>query len=124
MTAEEYIKSKLDGYFFTLGTRGEGIPYVFVRKVAKDFILPYASIVSATEVAQAAVRKRLPPPPTFTQEQDEQLIELRHKGYAWELIATRMKKNRRTLRMRYDILAKERNLPPVVLRPLKTKVAA
>jgi len=125
MTAEEYIKSMLDGYFFVLGSRGEGVPYVFTRKVAKDFIFPYAAVSTQTEVSQEAARKReWVPSVKFSLEEDEQLIELRHMGLAWELIATRMKKNRRTLRMRYDVLAKERNLPPVQLRGLKQRVAA
>jgi hypothetical protein len=124
MNAEDYMKSKLDGFFFVMGQSYLGQLRVFVRKVGRDQLPHYHLLLDETERAQEAVKKRGPAPANFTPEHDEQIIELRSAGVSWEKIGLRMGKHKHSIRLRYEMLVHERGLTPVVLRQFKQGVGA
>jgi hypothetical protein len=124
MNAEEYMKSKLDGFFFVMGQSYLGQLRVFTRKVGRDQLPHYHLLLDETERAQEAVKRRGPPPPSFTADHDEQIIELRSAGLSWEKISQRMRKHKHSIRIRYEMLVHERGLVPVTLRQFKQGVGA
>jgi len=114
LEAETYIRSKLDGFFFTLDTtRGEEAePRVFAKRVSCDFLPFYHLLEDETETAQAkmkvaAAKKHRP----WTDEETEKLVALRQAGGRWDVIAKEIRRCNRSIKERYAAVALERNLP-------------
>jgi hypothetical protein len=117
LEAETYIRSKLDGFFFTLDTtRGEEAePRVFAKRVSRDFLPFYHLLEDETETAReyarlAGDKKHRP----WTDEETERMVALRQAGTRWDYIARQIRRCNRAVKERYAAIAIERNLPPPV----------
>jgi len=117
--AEAYIKSQLDGHFFTLVFSREGVsePKVMLTEVAPDFVPEYDKMGDETELAQeraqlAAAKKHRP----WTDEEVKKLITMRQAGTRWDFIAREIKRCNRYIKERYAQLEAELGLPPVATK--------
>jgi hypothetical protein len=118
LEAETYIRSKLDGLFFTLRVTGgeESVLRLFCQRVPKDFLPGYDLIPDETEQAQKHALKRPSRAKPWTDAEDGDLIRLRQEGGRWCFIARELRRAISFVRARYAELAAERNLPPVEVK--------
>jgi hypothetical protein len=116
--AEAYIKSQLDGHFFTLvfSREGHSEPRVSHTRVSPDYLPEYHLMPDETETAQkfsAQAEKKHRP---WTDEEVKKLIVMRQAGTRWDYIAREIKRCNRAIKDRYRELEAELNLPKIATR--------
>lgn len=111
MNAEQYIKSKLDGYFFSLTTTGgpEAVPFVKVLRVPLDHIPEHRATFEYFNDGSEPHHNSV----AFTKEQDDQIIALRSEGKRWADICRALHRCIHRTRERYMELCLERGLDPI-----------
>jgi hypothetical protein len=116
--AEAYIRSQLDGHFFTLvfSREGNSEPRVGHTIVSPDYLPEYHLMPDETETAQkfsAQAEKKHRP---WTDEETKKLIVMRQAGTRWDFIAREIRRCNRAIKDRYKELAAELNLPPITTK--------
>lgn len=103
--AELYIKSQLDGYFYTFGEAGRIVEQV----VPLDFIpVIRVGCTNIESLRQAAKARNLP----WTAEQDGILMRMRNAGATWTHICKTIRRGKTAARTRYETLCLERGIEP------------
>lgn len=94
--AERFIKSQLDGYFFTFGEGGR----IVVQEVARDFIPTHGnfSFVDLEALRTAAQTRNKP----WTEAEVETLLTLRDNGASWSIITRALRRGKNACRARYE----------------------
>lgn len=107
MTAEEYIRSKLDGLFHTFNVDGAFI----VKVVAADFMPSYrGQPVACSEAGKVKAGAQL----HWLPEEDDRIIDLRERGITWESIRKMMQRGERAVKERYLVICAERGIEPLI----------
>lgn len=114
MNAEQYIKSKLDGSFFSLHSArtGDAAPRLVKLRVPKDFIPRFESM-AMIEKCQEAGRNNGVKVRSWTVEEDNHLLALRAANVRWEAIAGELRRGKKGLAERYKALCEERGITPM-----------
>jgi hypothetical protein len=117
MNAEEYMKSKLDGLFFSLqcGNSIRSEPKVKAFRVPKDYIPRFngfAETARRQENGRNNGRRGRP----WTDEEDNTLMDMRGRGIRWESIGRELRRCKRDTARRYLGICAERGMVPAKAR--------
>jgi len=110
MNAEDHMKSKLDGFFFSIdNVRGCTVK----QRVPRDYMPDHKPKWDNEDNAcngqiGGNTRGR-----EWTDADDDELVALRTEGVRWEAIARTMRRAQRTVRERYAGICHKRGLTPV-----------
>jgi hypothetical protein len=103
MNAEEIIKSKLDGWFYSVDPE---FGRTITKTVPLDYIPDYKFKDVDPEFGYSNAYQ-------WTPEEDDLIIELRHGGAKWADIGKRLKLSATTPKNRYYDLCKMRGIEPL-----------
>lgn len=108
--AEAHIKSKLDGWLYSLvASPGfEGGLMITERKVSKDFIPDHRPAWTSDMEGGEVHHNGVP----FTPEQDEKLLQIRATGARWHVVAKAIGRCVNNTRDRYQAICRERGIDP------------
>lgn len=112
MNAEEYIKSHLDGNFWSVDTETMKVVH---SRVSKD----YQPVFKTQFVYVPPASRNHPGQKPWTAEEDEMLFTLRQKKTPWHDIQKAMHRGIANLRPRYERLCADRGLSPHLGRPAR-----
>lgn len=103
MSAEAFIKSKLDGLFHTFDRDGT----VIIKAVSTDFM-------SNKPVPGAGRPLKLSGQLPWLPEEDARIIDMRERGIPWESIRKMMQRGEKAIKERYLLICAERGIEPII----------